>query len=235
MHAVESLVGIEGIDGVSSRTRHIGRGHRQRGPSDRGPVPARREGFVAGEREAGLPGGKSGRLVGIEEAKSLRADELRVRGRAEDELQDPCHCAADEHVRVAPDRCAMIANIEAREIHRIGRGYRIRHHDVRQAQCTRAGAGAGSARVLGIDAVVECDEMQARLVPEQDRIVAPSEVKTARGLAVRAQVHRPPFALGKVRRIEKAGFALLCPGSEARQPGCCAEAEIEQSTATEAC
>ena len=82
--------------------------------------------------------------------------------------------------------------------------------------------------------MVESDELQARFVPKEYRIVTPREVEAPRALAVGSQVHRPPFAR-KGWRLKCAWPAFLGKYTRTCQACGCTEAERQDTAAIEHC
>jgi hypothetical protein len=108
----------------------------------------------------------------LEEVQALQSDELGVRRRAEDMFEDARGGAADENLGIVRLVNADAADAESFEIRRKNRSHGIGHDNVRQRERPRRGARAGGPRVLGVDAVVERDKLEADVVPERNRIDA---------------------------------------------------------------
>ena len=85
-------------------------------------------------------------LEGIEKAEPLRPNKLRVCGRAEYVLQDPCCRPANKDIRKILNG-GPIADIKALEINRVGCRHGVGHDNVHQAQGTGARTGARRTRI----------------------------------------------------------------------------------------
>ena len=130
----------------------------------------------------------------IEETAPLGGDELGMRGRVEDVFQDRGGGSANKRFRIAAN--GHLADIESIEICRIRGCSRVRQHDMHETQRPRAGARSRSARLHGLDAVIEGYELETYVVPEQNRVVLSEELAVVGPGAVGAKpVHAPPAAL----------------------------------------
>jgi hypothetical protein len=64
------------------------------------------------------------------------------------------------------------ANVKPFEVAVIGNRCRIGHDNMGEGKRARRGAWARCAGILGVDAVVECVELQCRFVPEHSSVDA---------------------------------------------------------------